>query len=86
MNAGRAIFSQIMDFFPLPEFRRSVERYRGEYKVRTFSCLDQFLALAFAQLTYRESLRDIAYSGRCRSPFRADGDHDSGMMPIRIPG
>jgi hypothetical protein len=59
MNAGRTVFSQLMDFFPMPEFRRCVERYRGEYKVKNFSCLDQFLALAFAQLTYRESLRDI---------------------------
>ena len=48
-----------MDFFPLFEFHRCVERYRGDYKVQSFSCLDQFLALAFAQLTYRESLRDI---------------------------
>jgi hypothetical protein len=59
MNSGRSIFSQLMDFFPLAEFRRCVERYRGEYKVQKFSWLDQFLALAFAQLTYRESLRDI---------------------------
>jgi hypothetical protein len=68
MNTGRAVFSQIMDFFPLPEFRRCVERYRGEYKVRTFSCLDQFLALAFAQLTYRESLRDIEVCLRSMQP------------------
>lgn len=59
MNTGRTIFSQLMDFLPLPEFRRCVERYRGDYKVQSFSCLDQFLCLAFAQLTYRESLRDI---------------------------
>lgn len=59
MNAGRTIFSQVMEFFPLAEFHRCVERYHGEYKVKSFSCLDQFLALAFAQLTYRESLRDI---------------------------
>jgi hypothetical protein len=59
MFAGRTVFAQLMDFFPLPEFHRCVERYRGEYKVQRFSCLDQFLALAFAQLTYRESLRDI---------------------------
>jgi len=59
MNSGRSVFSQLMDFFPLAEFRRCVERYRGEYKVQRFSCLDQFLALAFAQITYRESLRDI---------------------------
>jgi hypothetical protein len=59
MYAGRTVFAQLMDFFPLPEFHRCVERYRGEHKVHSFSCLDQLLALAFAQLTYRESLRDI---------------------------
>lgn len=59
MHTGRTIFSQLMDFLPLPEFRRCVERYRGDYKVQSFTCLDQFLCLAFAQLTYRESLRDI---------------------------
>lgn len=59
MNAGRSVFSQLMDLFPLSEFRRCVERYGGDHKVQSFSCLDQFLALAFAQLTYRESLRDI---------------------------
>jgi hypothetical protein len=48
-----------MDFLPLREFRRSVERYRGDHKVKSFSCLDQFFCMAFAQLTYRESLRDI---------------------------
>lgn len=59
MNTGRTIFSQLMDFLPLSEFRYCVERYRGDYKVQSFSCLDQFLCLAFAQLTFRESLRDI---------------------------
>ena len=59
MNSGRTIFAQLMDLLPLTEFRRSVDRYQGEYKVQSFSCLDQFLSLAFAQLTYRESLRDI---------------------------
>lgn len=59
MNSGRTIFAQLMDLLPLPEFRRCVERYQGDYKVQSFSCLDQFLSLAFAQLTYRESLRDI---------------------------
>ena len=47
MNAGRTVFSQIMALLPLKEFHRCVERYRGDYKVRSFSCLDQFLALAF---------------------------------------
>lgn len=59
MNRGQTIFAQVMDLLPLAEFRRCVERYRGDYKVQSFSCLDQFLCLAFAQLTYRESLRDI---------------------------
>ena len=59
MNSGRTIFAQLMDLLPLAEFRRCVERYHGDYKVQSFSCLDQFLSLAFAQLTYRESLRDI---------------------------
>jgi len=59
MNAGRTVFSQLMDFLPLHDFRKCVARYRGNYKVQRFSCLDQFRSMAFAQLTYRESLRDI---------------------------
>ena len=59
MHAGRIIFAQLMDFFPTHEFNRCVRRYRGNYKVRRFSCRDQFLCMAFAQLTGRESLRDI---------------------------
>jgi len=59
MNTGKIIFSQIMDFLPMYEFRKCVHRYQGNYYVKTFSCLDQFLCMAFAQLTYRESLRDI---------------------------
>ena len=59
MNSGKTIFAQLMDFFPVYEFRRCVERYHGNYKVKSFSCWDQFLCMAFAQLSYRESLRDI---------------------------
>jgi hypothetical protein len=59
MNTGRTVFAQIMDFLPHWEFRKCVRRYHGEHKLRKFSCMDQFLSLAFAQLTYRESLRDI---------------------------
>jgi len=59
MNTGRTIFSQVMDFLPMRDFRRCVARYRGHYKKQSFSCLDQFMCMAFAQLTYRESLRDI---------------------------
>ena len=59
MNSGRLIFSQLMDFLPLHQFRRCVQRYNGDYKVQSFSCMDHFLCMAFAQLTYRESLREI---------------------------
>ena len=53
------VFSQVMRFLPLHSFRRCVARYGGNYKVKSFTCMDQFLCMAFAQLTYRESLRDI---------------------------
>lgn len=59
MNQGSTIFSQIMGFLPKHKFRQCVSRYKGNYRVRSFTCLDQFLCMAFAQLTYRESLRDI---------------------------
>ena len=59
MNSGKSIFAQLMDFLPSKSFRRCVKRYQGDYKLKTFSCWDQFLCMAFAQLTYRESLRDI---------------------------
>lgn len=59
MNKGKTIFSQVMDFIPTFEFNQCVDRYRGSYKVQNFSCWDHYLCMAFAQLTYRESLRDI---------------------------
>ena len=59
MHAGKLVFAQVMEFAPWRTFRRLVGEYRGDFNVRSFSCLDQFLCLAFAQLTYRESLRDI---------------------------
>ena len=59
MDSGRTIFSQLTDFLPQREFRKCVECYRGNHKIKTFSCWDQFLCMTFAQLTYRESLRDI---------------------------
>ncbi len=59
MNLGKLVFAQITQHFPLTTFRRCVARYGGEHKVKSFSCLDQYLCMAFAQLTYRESLRDI---------------------------
>lgn len=59
MNQGKLVFAQLTEHLPLTTFRRCVERYQGEYKVRRLSCLDQFLCMAFAQLTFRESLREI---------------------------
>jgi hypothetical protein len=59
MHTGKLVFAQLMEHLPLTAFRRSVARYRGHHKVQRFSCLDQYLSMAFAQLTYRESLRDI---------------------------
>jgi len=59
MNSGKTVFAQLMDFVITYEFRKCVDRYNGNRKVISFSCWDQFLCMAFAQLTYRESLRDI---------------------------
>ena len=59
MNQGQTVFSQIIDFLPQKKFRQCVNRYNGNYRVRSFKCYDQLLCMAFAQLTYRESLRDI---------------------------
>ena len=59
MHSGRLVFAQLMDFFPRSEFNTCVRRYGGDVRPRGFSCRDQFLCLAFAQLTFRESLRDI---------------------------
>ena len=59
MYSGQMVFAQVMDFLPRHEFNACVRRYRGDYRARGFSCRDQFLAMAFAQLTDRESLRDI---------------------------
>ena len=59
MNLGQTVFSQVVDYLPRYEFLKCVSRYRGDYQQKSFSCWDQYLAMAFAQLTYRESLRDI---------------------------
>jgi len=59
MNVGQTVFAQLMEFIPTYQFQLSVDRYQGHRYVKDFSCWDQFLCLAFAQLTYRESLRDI---------------------------
>jgi len=68
MNHGRTVFAQLMDLLPMAEFRRCVACYGGDHKVQSFSCLDQFLSMAFAQLSYRESLRDIEACLRAVQP------------------
>jgi len=67
MYVGKLVFSQVMDFMPMHTFRRCVARYQGNYKVISFKCLDQYLCMAFAQITYRESLRDIEACLRAQS-------------------
>ncbi len=67
MNSGRTIFAQLLEHLPVYEFRKCVARYRGDHCVRSFSCWDQFLCMIFAQLTYRESLRDIVVCLRSQS-------------------
>jgi Domain of unknown function (DUF4372)/Transposase DDE domain len=67
MHQGKLVFAQLMAFLPLTTFRRCVADHRGEHKVKDFSCLDQFFAMAFAQLTYRESLRDIEVNLRAQA-------------------
>jgi hypothetical protein len=67
MYIGKLVFSQVIDFMPMHIFRRCVVRYRGNFKIKSFTCLDQFLCMAFAQITYRESLRDIEACLRAQS-------------------
>ena len=68
MNAGRIVFAQLAGFLPMHEFRKCLDRYHGEYKVHNFSCRDQLLCMAFAQLTGRESLREIETCLRAMHP------------------
>jgi len=67
MHVGKLVFAQLMDHLPWKTFGRIVERYGGDHRVRDFSCANQFRCMAFAQLTYRESLRDIATCLRAQS-------------------
>ena len=79
MNKGKTVFAQIMDYLPMHEFRRCVKRYKGDHYVKKFSCHSQFLALAFAQITFRESLRDIE---TCLGAFQGKLYH----CGLRTPG
>ena len=68
MYTGKIVFSQVMDLLPLRRFRTCINRYRGDFKVKTFTCQDHFRVLAFAQLSHRESLRDIEICLRAMRP------------------
>ena len=68
MHAGRIVFSQLLDFLPKKQFDKCVRRYRGNRRIKTFSCFDQYLCMAFAQITYRQSLRDIETCLRAMQP------------------
>jgi hypothetical protein len=70
MPVGRSVFSQLVDHLPMRRFQTLVHRYRGDYKVREFSCRDQLLAMIFAQLTRCESLRDIHAAFAARTTLR----------------
>ena len=72
MNVGKTVFAQLMDYLPWWRFRQCVKRYRGDYRTKCFKCADQFRTMAFAQLTYRESLRDIQ---ACFSAMRSRTYH-----------
>ena len=80
MNQGKLVFAQVMQHLPLTTFRRCVSRYQGEHKVQSFSCLDQFLCMAFAQLTFRESLRDIEACQRAQPDLEADRQPPPGRV------
>jgi len=68
MHSGRIVFSQLLDFLPKKQFDRCVRRYHGNRRIKTFSCFDQYLCMAFAQITYRQSLRDIEACLRAMQP------------------
>jgi hypothetical protein len=80
MNAGKTLFSQLMDCLPWSTFARIVARYHGDHSVQTFPCTERYRAMAFAQLTYRESLRDIA---ACLSAQPAKLWHMGFRGPVR---
>ena len=70
MYAGKTLFAQVMDFLPWTTFHRIVQRYHGNHRIRTLPCAEQFRVMAFAQLTYRESLRDCTHCAQ------------SGQLPV----
>jgi hypothetical protein len=80
MNVGKTLFTQLMDFLPWSTFARLVERYGGDHRARTLTCAEQYRAMAFAQLTFRESLRDIE---TCLSAQASKRYHMGFRNPVR---
>ena len=80
MNTGKTLFAQLMDFLPWTTFTRIVDRYGGDHRVRTLSCAEQYRSMAFAQLTYRESLLDIE---TCLSVHASKLYHMGFRQPVR---
>ncbi len=80
MNNSKTVFAQIMEFLPLYQFQKCVDKYNGDGRIRSFSCLDQYYCMAFAQLTYRESLRDI---DSCLNAMRGKLYHMGIRGPVR---
>ncbi len=83
MNLGQTVFSQLIEYLPHNEFQKCVARYRGDGYLKSFSCWNQFLAMAFAQLTYRESLRDIE---ACLGSIRPLGSMQSKLYHMGFRG
>ena len=81
MNTGKTLFAQLMDFLPWTTFTRIVDRYGGDHRVRTLSCAEHYRSMAFAQLTYRESLRDIE---TCLSVHASKLYHMGFRQPVRM--
>ena len=85
MHQGKLVFAQLMLYLPLSTFRRCVADHRGEHKVKDFSCLDQFFAMAFAQLTYRESLRNTLANANATRPWQIYADFAQHLIGLARP-
>jgi len=79
MNAGKTVFAQIMSFLPDYQFNKCVDKYKGNHRVRNFTCKEHFNVMGFAQLTYRESLRDIE---SCLTAFSSKLYHSGIKQPV----
>ena len=84
MHIGKLVFAQLMDHLPMATFRRCVTRYDGNHKVKSFSCLDQFLCMGSVQLTYRERLRDIEACLRAQREQRYHMGIRGGISPNNL--